>query len=48
MHKLFHSKHKLNKTVFKTNDNIDRPVEESASFFDQGMGHIQLVYMCNF
>lgn len=37
MHKLLHSTHKLNKTVFKTNDNIDRPVEEPASFFGQGM-----------
>ena len=48
MHKLFHSKHKLNKTIFKTNNNIDRPVEEPASFFGQGMWHTQLVYMRNF
>lgn len=48
MHKLFHSKHELNITSLFKNCNIDRPVEEPASFFGQGLWHTQLVHMRNF
>lgn len=37
MHKFFHSKRELNITTLFKNCNIDRPVEEPASFFGQGL-----------
>lgn len=37
VHELFHSKHELNKTTLSKNCSSDRPVEEPASFFGQGL-----------